>query len=267
MKNILLPLTLISLSLLAGCGQAESSKSAAQEETDQIIVSGLTSKQSYALRGADQSWPGTADEKTILLKDKNIANYYVIFDGSGSMLDTSCGDGKRRITVAKDAIGTFFDALPKNSNVGLFVFDNNGYREVSPLQKNHASQLKAITNNVVAGGDTPLGKTLEIASNSLRTQGQKQQGYGEYNIVVLTDGQANNESKMMSVVNKITSETPINIHTIGFCLGNNHMLNQQGVINYQPASNAAELVKSLKSVLAESSSFTSDSFSAMTSKK
>ncbi|EJL8256462.1 TPA: VWA domain-containing protein [Vibrio cholerae] len=271
MKGLRIPLTLLSLSILAGCGQDETSKTTnktqVKEEVQQVTISGLSPTQSYALRGADQSWPGTGNEKLILAKDKATANYYVIFDGSGSMEDTSCGNGERRIDVAKRAIGTFFDVLPKNSNVGLIVFDDKGAREAVSLKKNNPTLLKAVTDGAMAGGGTPLGRTLEYASEKLQEQGQKQQGYGEYNIVVLTDGQAGDEDKMIRVVNDITANTPINIHTIGFCLGDRHTLNKRGVINYQPASDAAELVRGLKSVLAESSSFTSDSFSAASSEK
>jgi Ca-activated chloride channel homolog len=273
MKGLRLSLTLLSLSILAGCGQEETNKASTtaketeKEKVHQIKISGLTPNQSYALRGADQTWPGTSNESLILSKDKETANYYVIFDGSGSMEDTNCGDGERRIDVAKRAIGTFFDVLPKNSNVGLILFDGHGAREAVPLKKNDPSLLKSVTDSAIAGGGTPLGLTLEYASQKLQVQGQKQQGYGEYNIVVLTDGQAGDEDKMIRVVNDITANTPINIHTIGFCLGDHHTLNKHGVINYQPASDAAELVQGLKSVLAESSSFTSDSFSAATSEK
>ncbi|MCY9844568.1 vWA domain-containing protein [Vibrio caribbeanicus] len=263
MKFLPNSLTLLSLSILIGCGQAQANKE--KEEEQPITVSGLTEVESYALRGSDQSWPGTGDEKLILSKDKATANYYVIFDGSGSMEDTRCGNGERRIDVAKRAIGTFFDALPKNSNVGLILFDKKGARDAVPLKRNNPSRLKAVTDGAIAGGGTPLGSTLEYASEKLREQGQKQQGYGEYNIVVLTDGKAGDEEKMIRVVNDITAQSPISLHTIGFCLGDRHALNKYGVINYQPASDAAELVRGLKSVLAESSSFTSNSFSAASS--
>ncbi|AUI88023.1 hypothetical protein BS333_16750 [Vibrio azureus] len=260
MKRIRCSLALLSLVILAGCDQEKVLADNDNEKTHQFLISGLTPKQSYALRGADQSWPGTDDKKLILSKEKETSNYYVIFDSSGSMDERGCGNGERRIDVAKRAIGNFFDALPKNSNVGLILFDEKGARDVVPLKKNDPLILKAVTNNAVAGGGTPLGLTLGYASEKLQEQGQKQQGYGEYNIVVLTDGQAGDEEKMIKVVNDIIANTPINIHTIGFCLGEHHALNKSGIINYQPASNATELVEGLKSVLAESSSFKDDSF-------
>ncbi len=271
MKGLAITLTLLSLAVLSGCGQKDSAQVQTPHQTQprprvinsHLKISGLSESQSYALRGVDQSWPGTGDNNLVLAANKQTSNYFVIFDGSGSMNSKACGDGNKRITVAKRAIRSFFDALPKDSNVGLIIFDSRGARQVQALQPNNPTRLKQITDNAVAGGGTPLGRSLDFASHKLQLQGQKQQGYGQYNIVVLTDGVANDENMMTKTVNDIVTHTPINIHTIGFCLGSHHALNRKGVINYQPAANSAELVKGLNSVLAESPSFTSDSFSSV----
>ncbi len=262
-------LALLTTALLSACGGEQSSQAPASGSQAQAQESTQSSAKaafkefahSYALRGADQSWPGSADDTLVLADNKEAANYYVIFDGSGSMEEQGCGDGQRRIDVAKRAIGTFFDALPKHSNVGLIIFDSQGARDAVPLKPNDPTLLKQITSGSQAGGGTPLGETLNYAHDKLMIQGQKQLGYGEFNIVVLTDGAASDKQMMEDAVADITAKSPINIHTIGFCLGEKHALNKKGVVNYQPAANAAELIKGLKTVLAEAPSFDSESFS------
>ncbi len=266
MKNSQFCLSLLCISLLSGCGNEEAPAPAAKVdqpapppfETSNIIIDGLSGSESYALRGADQAWPnGQADT---LATDLNANNYYVIFDASGSMGSTECGDGHRRIAVAKQAIKRFFETLPKDSNLGLLAFSAKGVQQLSEIQPVNAPRLSNLTSAIVAGGTTPLADSMVYAAAKLEQQGQKQLGYGEYNIVVLTDGVANDPKDLRAQVSKIVANTPINIHTIGFCIGSDHSLNQQGIINYHPASNADELLSGLTAVLAEAPQYDSDHF-------
>jgi hypothetical protein len=55
--------------------------------------------------------------------------------------------------------------------------------------------------------------------------------------------------------------TPINIYSIGFCIGENHALNQPGRTFYKAADNPAALRKGLEEVLAESETFDETEFS------
>lgn len=238
-----LSISLLTLTLLTACGEPTSGRSPY-----------------YGSRGADQSWPGSASADIKLAAHTNTVNYYVIFDGSGSMNEQECGDGQSRIQVAKQSIRMFFDALPKTSNVGMLIFDRKGLRDARPLEPNDPKALTSLTDHTRAGGNTPLAESLLYAYQQLTLQGKRQQGYGDYNIVVLTDGEANDTEKLINAVDTITAESPINIHTIGFCLDQHHALNQRGVVNYHSASNAAELIKGFDSVLAEAPSFDDNHF-------
>jgi Ca-activated chloride channel homolog len=51
------------------------------------------------------------------------------------------------------------------------------------------------------------------------------------------------------------------MHTIGFCLGSRHSLNQKGVVLYKSASDQSSLTAGLESVLAESEDFNVSNFS------
>jgi Ca-activated chloride channel family protein len=50
------------------------------------------------------------------------------------------------------------------------------------------------------------------------------------------------------------------VHTIGFCIDSDHVLNQPNRTYYASATNPAELKQGLQAVLAESSVFDADSF-------
>jgi hypothetical protein len=73
--------------------------------------------------------------------------------------------------------------------------------------------------------------------------------------VIVTDGEASGGEDPTKVVNKILKRSPVIIHTIGFCIGEDHSLNQHGRILYKAANNPGDLRKGLQNVLAESPTF------------
>jgi hypothetical protein len=87
-----------------------------------------------------------------------------------------------------------------------------------------------------------------------------QLGYGEYHLVVVTDGEANQGEDPRAIVDVITRKSPIVVHTIGFCIGQNHSLNQPGKTVYRAADNPEDLERGLAEVLAEAPSFDAQSF-------
>ncbi|MBN1522993.1 MAG: VWA domain-containing protein [Spirochaetales bacterium] len=175
-------------------------------------------------------------------------NYYIVFDGSGSMRE------RDKLTIAKTALSKFVTFVPPDANLGLAVFDGSGLSERVPLGTDRELFLNAV-NKVRADGNTPLDQSMELAFDKLRVQARKQLGYGEYNIVVVTDGEATSGYEPDSIVRKILTSSPVVIHTIGFQIGENHSLNQPGKILYKSANNFDELSQGLESVLAESENF------------
>jgi Ca-activated chloride channel homolog len=193
-------------------------------------------------------WPPDLGKIKVKIGNVSKKNYYIIFDGSGSMAGS-------KIIMAKKALKKFISIIPDNANIGLLAFDKAGTSERANLGSSKEKILKSI-DNIFASGGTPLGKSMEKAYLQLGIQANKQLGYGEYNLVIITDGIASDESKMIEEVEKILSETPIIIHTIGFQIGEGHSLNQPGRIYYKVANNFEELSKGLEEVLAESENFT-----------
>ncbi|MBN1798685.1 MAG: VWA domain-containing protein [Spirochaetales bacterium] len=196
-------------------------------------------------------WFDTQDQEQSAPKlEENLTkkNYYIILDGSGSMQDDN------KMAIAKKALIEFVAHVPRDANLGLAVFDGSGLSERVPL----GDDRYEFTNQVqktTAKGNTPLKEALELAYAKLIKQAQQQIGYGEYNIVVVTDGEASPGHEPDRIVNLILDHSPVIIHTIGFQIGEDHSLNQPGKIYYKSAKNLDELSQGLEEVLAESESF------------
>lgn len=216
----------------------------------------------YSGRGLDNSWPQLGDGQAPagVAADLTAANYYVIFDGSGSMEKTGCSGGSPKIDVAKSAVSAFFGRIPATSNVGLFVFDRAGASERVPLGKGNRDKILQAINQVQADGGTPLWGAVDAGLRALTVQARSQLGYGEYNLVVITDGFASKGHSPRPAVSKLLSTSPVVLHTVGFCIRGTHSLNQAGLTLYQQANDPDALSRGLESVLAESPQFTVTKF-------
>jgi len=207
------------------------------------------------------TWPYLEEGQQGALAGNLLAsNIYIVFDGSGSMGEGGCSNGDAKINVAKRAVIEFAKSIPKETNIGLVAFDNSGTRERVALSQIDTEYLIATVNAIRYGSGTPLSAAMRQAYKALTDQGKKQLGYGEYHILVVTDGQANNASDLNREVNKILKYSPIIISTIGFCIDENHSLHQPGKTNYSTANDYESLLQGMRSVLAEAPSFSVSDF-------
>lgn len=198
-------------------------------------------------------WPPKLGEIPVELEPNPMTkNYYLIFDGSGSM------EGEK-LRTAKKALLEFIKIIPVEANIGLLAFDDNGISERVKLGRNR-QELENQINSVTANRGTPLRSAIGMAYQSLELQGHKQQGYGEYHMVIVTDGEASSGEDPRNSVDSIIGYSPIVIHTLGFQIGQNHSLNQPGKTLYKSATNLEELSRGLENVLAESESFSVTNF-------
>jgi len=213
----------------------------------------------YGDLGALNNWPGDSGDLTIS-EDLTAKNFYIIMDGSRSMYEDACNTDKQKLSIAKAAINQFVDKIPAENNIGLFAFDGRDREERVPLGSNTHEQVKNAVNNIIAGGMTPLSKAVTTARESLTKQAKRQLGYGEYNLVVVTDGQANNRQTLNNTIRSLLQDTPIVVHTIGLCLSATHTLNQPNYMVYKSANNPEMLQQGLQQVLAEAPSFEVEAF-------
>ena len=203
---------------------------------------------------ATAPWPPPVPEGTRVELAANLLakNYYVLLDGSGSMIEHHCSGDRSKTEVAKEAIRKFGQMVPADANLGLFAFDQSGITERVPLGIDNREQFYVALEKVGADSGTPLSTAIARARDALIAQAERQLGYGEYHLVIVTDGEANSGYDPTDVVNEIVAKTPIVIHTIGFCIGERHSLNQPGKIFYTDAQSPEDLRRALQNVLAES---------------
>lgn len=205
------------------------------------------------------AWPPAAKGSQVA-KDVLARNFYVVLDGSGSMKDRSCTSTASKNHDSKLALNAFSQSVPKNANLGLAVFDAKGLREVLPLGQNNRDAFVRAVNAVGPGGGTPLKAAVQLGQQQLEAQAAQQLGYGEYTLVLVTDGEASAGQDPRAAVDTLLRATPIVLHTIGFCIGTGHSLNQKGRTIYRAANSEQELRSGLAEVLAESPDFGVSSF-------
>lgn len=257
MHRLLYPLAGVLLGgvLLSGCDDSPQSETGRIGFPDGASKTPITKAALWGSRATDQAKGPPPDNATV-------DNYYVIFDGSGSMSETKCANGETKLEVAKAAVARWFRAVPPSANVGLFAFDDNGASERIAMSKNapaHGQRLLELIEDIAAGGGTPLGAAMNTAMEALGSQAVRAHGYGQYHIVVVTDGLASDKDRLQRVARSIY-ETPIIVHTIGFCIGKTHVLNQPDLMIYVSANSPEQLAQGLENVLAESEDFVTTDF-------
>ncbi len=185
-----------------------------------------------------------------------VRNFYFIFDASGSMEDVC--SGKRKIEGAKEAVNSFLTKVPKEANLGLLVFDgsdNEGFREVVPIGPGNRERFRNEINAVAANGGTPLAEAMHFGVDRMITQYKKQLGYGEYRLIIVTDGEADHIPKAARYALKYK----IPIYAIGLCMDNLHPLKNYA-LSYREANNYEDLAKALEETVAEAEYFDATEF-------
>jgi hypothetical protein len=190
-------------------------------------------------------------------------NFYFIFDGSGSMaesLNKRCKGDKRfgsRLEGARWAVEQFLPLVPRDVNLGLWIFDAHGNSERLALSPDSRTQFLTAVQRTRAGGNTPLTESIEQGVNRLVQQRDTQLGYGEFRLVVVTDGEATGRPLPQAVA--YARERRIPIYTIGLCLGAEHELRKYSV-SYRAADSVEALQRGLEETLAETNVFDPQTF-------
>ena len=240
-NTLLWYLLLLCIALLFGCEPQPVSESVAREALDQVV------REEIPL--SDERLDATADTRK---------NFYFILDGSGSMGEGQCIDSRFRnkLEGAKWAVREFAKSIPSGVNVGLYVFDNNRTDEILPLhQFNDPEVFLGAVDSIEHGGGTPLAQAIRVGTDSLVEQCKTQLGYGEFRLVVVTDGQADELDR----ASLYAAQFGIPIYAIGFCIGEDHPLRRYAV-SYRSATSPEDLARGLEETLAEAEYFDQSTF-------
>jgi len=201
----------------------------------------------------NNTWPPLSD---VSESQSNLmqANYYIVFDGSGSMRSWNCARSEK-LPLAQRALQRFVRRIPVTANIGLLAFDRFGTSERIGLGEGTRSDVFASIEKIQAYGETPLADALTLGYRALTTQAARQLGYGEYHLVVVTDGRASKGQSPQQLVSSMLGESPIVLHTIGLCVEGNHSLNQPRRSYFTRARDTKSLDSALDQVLAEEPAF------------
>jgi Ca-activated chloride channel family protein len=192
-------------------------------------------------------------------------SFYFVLDGSGSMAEnpamkcngSASSQFSSKIDGARWAIREFLQKVPPADLVGLYVFDGQGQREVVPLATNNREAFLAAVDRVRVNGGTPLAEAIIAGVDRLVAQRRRQLGYGEFRLVVVTDGEATGRRLDDGTSYALANRIPI--YTIGFCVGSSHTLFRSSVA-YRAANSAEEVKRGLEETLGELEHFDMKAF-------
>lgn len=186
-------------------------------------------------------------------------NIVVILDASGSMKDKFRGDQtKSKMDAAKEALQEVLAKIPEGTNIGVLVFSGRNVPNdwVYPLGPKDTNRLIEAINIPQPEGGTPLGRYIRIGANRLLEQREKQYNYGNYRLLIVTDGEAADSEKVAKYTPEILNRQ-IRVDVIGVDMKTDHQLAQEAD-SYRKADNPGELVAAVSQILAEAGDTNSD---------
>ncbi len=198
------------------------------------------------------NWPENVPDVTNATPNPEMTTTVLILDDSGSM----GGDFK----AAKESVVATVKGMNDVGQVGIIGLNSGVILPITEISEAKASVASALAP-INADGGTPLGSSLLLAQGMIEKAAGYERGFGKYQIIVTTDGEASDGSLMEQTVVKILGKTPIQISTIGLGIGTGHPLNMPGATNYAAVGNVSELSKALQSVTAAEN----DTFDPLTS--
>lgn len=98
-------------------------------------------------------------------------------------------------------------------------------------------------------GHTPLGRYLKLGADRLLEERQKQFGYGSYRLLVVTDGEAQDQELVDAYTPEVMARG-ITVDVIGVAMKQDHTLARK-VHSYRRADDPASLQRAVAEVMAE----------------
>lgn len=189
-------------------------------------------------------------------------NVVIVLDASGSMDERMSGTNIRKIDAAKQALKGVVQKIPSNTNVGFLVFSGRGYRDewLYPLSQKNDEKLLFAIDIPESGGGTPLGEYIKKGADILLAQREKQHGYGTFRLLVVTDGEANDQGRVERYTPEVIARG-IRVDVIGVNMAKDHTLATR-VHSYRRANDPESFTKALTEVFAEVSNSSNDAASS-----
>ena len=184
--------------------------------------------------------------------DLHTDNIIVILDASSSMREKFRADQtKSKMDAAKEALREVLAKVPDNTHIGLLVFSGENIADewIYPLGPKDTDRLMAAIDIPQPGGGTPLGRYMRVGANRLLEQRERQYNYGNYRLLIVTDGEATDKAKVARYTPEILNRQ-IRVDVIGVDMKTDHNL-AKDADSYRKADNPGELVAAVSQILAE----------------
>jgi len=178
-------------------------------------------------------------------------NVVIVLDGSGSMAGRLQGANTDKMTAAKAALKQVLQTVPAQTRIGLLVFSAKGVDDdwVYPLGPRDDARLMQAIDRPMPGQGTPLGKYLKIGADRLLEERAKQFGYGTFRLLVVTDGEAQDQDLVDRFTPQIIARG-ITVDVIGVAMSQRHTLARR-VHSYRSANDPTSLKRAISEVFGE----------------
>jgi hypothetical protein len=179
-------------------------------------------------------------------------NVVVVLDDSGSMAEAMRSNRRvRKIDAAKQALRVVLENVPDDAQIGVVALNagSGGDNWIIPLGQVDRSQLNRAISRIRATGGTPLGRYMKVGADALLEK-RDEQRYGEYRLLIVTDGEASDQDLLEAYLPDIMSRGIV-VDVIGVDMQSEHSLATQ-VHTYRQADDARSLEQAIAAALAES---------------
>jgi hypothetical protein len=178
-------------------------------------------------------------------------NVVIVLDGSGSMAGKLPGANTDKMTAAKAALKQVLQTVPARTRIGLLVFSAKGVDNdwIYPLGPRDDAKLMQAIDRPMPGQGTPLGQYLKMGADRLLEERAKQFGYGTFRLLVVTDGEAQDQDLVERFTPEIIARG-ITVDVIGVAMSQRHTLARR-VHSYRSANDPTSLKRAIAEVFGE----------------
>lgn len=183
--------------------------------------------------------------------DTDSNNVVIVLDASGSMSERMSRAGMTKMEAAKTALISVLKQVPAGTNVGLLVFSAGNLKNdwAYPLGRLNPDRLEQAVRLPQPGGNTPLGAYIQKGADRLLEQRAKQFGYGTYRLLIVTDGEAQDQNLVDRYAPEVMARG-ITMDVIGVDMRKAHTLATRAH-SYRSADDPEALTRALSDVFAE----------------
>ncbi len=192
------------------------------------------------------NWPAADIGRADAMPDPGRRYTAIILDDSGSM-GSDMEPAKRAVI---DALG----AMQPQDRVAVIGLNWGVILAFTPVAEARET-LPAALRPVLSDGPTPLTRAVDVARRGLEAEAAQARGFGAYQMIITTDGAADDGVSLTMAIEDLARSTPIQIATIGIDIGPRHVLRRDDLGRFVDVSNISGLQEALQAAVAENTRF------------